>query len=42
MNVVLGQNINKLQANKCCHILFSQLHSVKNIKKWMSNREGKR
>ncbi len=23
MNVVLGQNINKLQANKCCHFPLS-------------------
>lgn len=42
MNVVLGQNINKLQANKCCHFLFSQLHSIQNIKTWMSRiKEGK-
>lgn len=42
MNIVLRQNKNKLKANKCCHFLFSQLHSIQNIKTWMSRiKEGK-
>ncbi len=43
MNVVLGQNINKLQANKCCHFPhFSQLQGIQNIKTWMSRIKGEK